>query len=263
MVRIDPLGIILANDLVDFSSSLKIVEVVEEHLDGLKLGIPSMLENGRDHIKEIKKRTKIPLIADFKVADIGFMHKGSWSGTNSKIITKAAELGFDYITFHPFPGMSSTKEAIYTAHKLGIQVLAIPYMTAEGAELFFSHPLDRNHISQILEYDIDRKILEESATISELILGICQQIGVDGFIGPANRPEVLHKYRKITKKPIFTTGIGRQGHGDSIKDQLSSVYSICGGSSAAIIGSAIYTSPDPLQVVLEIKRLRDEVINKL
>ena len=45
--------------------------------------------------------------------------------------------------------------------------------------------------------------------------------------------------------------------------QLSSVYSICGGSSAAIIGSAIYTSPDPLQVVLEIKRLRDEVINKL
>lgn len=261
MVEVRSLGIILANDLMEYRSVISLVEQINDQIDAIKLGLPAILERGGDLVEEIKSITGKPILADFKTADIGFKEDEIWSGTNSKIIEKTAEMGFDYLTFHPFPGLSSTRECIATAQRVGIRVLALPHMTAKGAELFFGHPLDQEYSSKVLgENGVDPDLAHRCETTSDLIVALCDSFGVDGYIGPANRPEILKRYRRFTNRPVFATGIGRQSDSSPIKDQLRNIYSICGAKSAAIVGSYIYKSSDPVGAAREITIMRDRVI---
>ena len=65
-------AIIYSSDLLNDLQTLKIINEIKEHVDGIKLGLPIMIQYGVDIIKKIKEMTNKPLIADFKVADIGF-----------------------------------------------------------------------------------------------------------------------------------------------------------------------------------------------
>ena len=263
MTKVRSLGIILANDLQNVSSALNLVKDIDAQLDGVKLGLHLIIEGGKEVVKKIRMVTDKPLIADFKTADIGFRRGESWSGTNSKIVEKTVELGFDYMTFHVFPGISSTIELISTAKRSGIKTLAIPYLTARGAKLFFGQRLDMRYASEVLEKSgLDRNLVDKCETISDLMLAICESLDVDGYIGPANQPEILSRYRHFTDKPIFCTGIGRQSRGESIKEQLQKLYSICGAECAAIVGSSIYGSQNPIEASTEIARLRDMVLDE-
>ena len=79
-------AIIYSSDLLNDLQTLKIINEIKEHVDGIKLGLPIMIQYGEDIIKKIKEMTNKPLIADFKVADIGFHRNNLWSGSNAKII---------------------------------------------------------------------------------------------------------------------------------------------------------------------------------
>ena len=233
-----------------------------------------MLMKGSSMVASVRDLFDGPLIADLKVADIGFRVKednGSWSGTNRQIIEIAVSAGIDYVICHAIVGTSSIEECIATAHSLGGRVLTLPYMTHRGAGLFFDHPLDLGHVSKWLDElgmnHLSERVIElagkkkvdpnwrsRSVTISDLTILLGEELGVDGYIGPANRVEVLRDYRRLTSKTVMATGVGRQG------GTLAEVYSTLGTSSAAIVGHAIYDRPDPVAACKEFLAERTQAI---
>lgn len=269
MAKIRNYGLILANDIVRPEEALRVSEVVAKYVDGIKIGIPTTLEPGLSLMKKIKERTKKAIIADFKVADIGFWNKekGSWEGTNAKIVERTADAGADYIICHTIVGTSSIQECVEVAHSKGAKIWTLPFMTHKGAELVFGHPLDKTFATRIfanMGINIVNERINECHTISDLILVLGDHLGVDGFIGPANNLGVLRRYREFTNRGIFGPGIGRQAVGNlTLKDQLRNFYQICGENSAVIIGSAIYQSTDPAKAANQFANWRDEIAKEL
>jgi orotidine-5'-phosphate decarboxylase len=262
-------GLIFANDLTKPEKALELSRLVAPYVDGIKIGIVTILDTGVSMIKKTRELTSKMIIADFKVADIGFWNKEkrSWEGTNAKIVEKAIEAGADYVICHSIVGVSSIQESIEVAHSKGGKVLTLPYMTHKGAELFFGHPIDINHITETLEkvaIKLPEEKLERCKTMSDVIIVLGDHLGVDGFIGPANNPEVIKRYREFTDKEIFGPGIGRQAIGNlTPKDQMKIFYNICRSRSAVIIGSAIYASSNPAEVAKEFSILRDQIVNEI
>jgi orotidine 5'-phosphate decarboxylase subfamily 1 len=262
-------GLIFANDIVNPEEALRVSNLVGPYVDAIKIGITTVLDRGVSMIEETKKRTGKPVVADFKIADIGFYNadKGKWEGTNAKIVEKLAEAGADYIICHSIVGTSSIQECVEVAHSKGSKVLTLPYMTHKGANLFFAHPLNIKHVSDVLNkagLKVDQNRLEACNTISDAILVLGDILNVDGYIGPANNQLIIKRYRELTLKDIFGPGIGRQSIENlSPKDQLASFYRTCGSRSAAIIGSAIYGVPDPAKSAKEFKEWRDEIVTQI
>jgi len=262
-------GLILANDLIKPDEARKVSKLVAPYVDGIKIGITTILDTGVAMIKETKKSTGKLVIADFKVADIGFWNKekGTWEGTNAKIVEKVADAEADYIICHSIIGTSSTQECVEVAHSRGAKILTLPYMTQKGADLFFGHPLNIDHIVKVLEnvgIKLTKTKFKACKTVMDALIVLSDHLGVDGFIGPANNFQVLKRYRELTAKEIFGPGIGRQVIGNlTPKDQLKNFYQISGEHSAAIIGSAIYATPDPVKVAKEFQEWRDETTEQL
>src|SRR3989344_9598334 len=134
-------GIIFGNDEPDRQRSLELSESLSRYVDALKLEIYDL-----SFIKEVRKRVEIPIIADYKLAQIAFLNKTTrkFGGTTSKYVMQLADAGADYVICHMFPGHLTLQEAIFTAHDIGIKILGLPRMTHEGADIAFDHPLDRN-----------------------------------------------------------------------------------------------------------------------
>jgi len=262
-------GLILANDLANSERALELSRLVAPYVDGIKIGVTTILDTGISLIKKVKELTGKTIIADFKVADIGFWNeeKKCWEGTNAKIVEKVIDAGVDYVICHSIVGISSIQESIEVAHSKGSKVLTLPYMTHKGAELFFGHPVDINHVTEVLNkvaIKLSEEKLKRCKTISDVIIILGDYLGVDGFIGPANNPEILKRYREFTDKEIFGPGIGRQMVSNlTPKDQMRIFYSICGPRSAVIIGSAIYASSDPSKVAKEFSIWRNKLVNKI
>ncbi|MBT4697043.1 hypothetical protein HOB76_02045, partial [Candidatus Woesearchaeota archaeon] len=179
---IDDYAIVLSNDIVDDPvRMLEVCVAAEPYVDAVKIGITSSMVPGVDIFERAKAAMNgKPVLADYKVADIGFRAKDeSWQGTNAKIVRALTAADASYITVHTFPGLSSIEEAIAVAHETGGRVLTLPYMTHKGADLFFGMPLDdaqHNHIEDVLEryLDIDSTNLRVDLctcdTITDVIL---------------------------------------------------------------------------------------------
>jgi len=267
-------GLVLAIDGRDRDEVLKLVKRVGPLVDGIKLGVPTLLSNSSTIVASVKEFFEGPVIADLKVADIGFSTgkgTGGWAGTNRQIVETAISAGIDYVICHTIMGVSSLEECVATARSLGGKVLSLPYMTHVGAGLFYDHPIDMGHVSKSLaDLGMSRlgdRIVElagtkmsqqdwrsRSVTVSDLALLIGEELGVDGHIGPANKVEVLRDYRKLTSRMVVATGVGRQG------GSLSEVYSTLGKSSGAIVGHTIYDSPDPVTACRDLLAERERVV---
>lgn len=261
-------GLILANDLTKPEEALKVSNLVAPYVDGIKIGITTILDAGVSMIRKTKNSTGKIVLADFKVADIGFWNerRSSWEGTNAKIVKRVIDAGADYVICHSIVGISSIQESIEVAHSMGGKVLTLPYMTHKGAEVFFGHPLDIEHVVKIFESvgieSVESKF-RTCKTIADAILVLGDHLGVDGFIGPANRPDILRRYRELTDKEIFGPGIGRQAEGKlTPEDQLKDFYQICGERSATIIGSAIYRTPEPAKSARQFMSWRNAIIKR-
>ena len=275
-----PYAIVLANDITEPDAMLKLTEQTKDYVDGVKIGITSSMQPGVDvykRAKEILKDKAIAahILADYKVADIGFKDKdGEWQGTNEKIVRTLSEAGTDYITCHTITGISSIEESIATAHKNGSKVLTLPYMTNRGANLFFGMPLgdeQRAHIkNEFKAYGLEpenNKALYNTVDIVDTITGLILILGnhfrVDGYIGPGNNPDILRKYRAFTQDDIWSPGFGRQDKkGRSLEQQIEEWAQVVGEKSAMIVGSAIYKAEDPGKAAKEIMEIRDKVTGR-
>ncbi len=258
-------AIVLAADLPTTGEVLSTVKQVGGIVDGIKVGVPTLLESGRGILQAIRDLIQDrPLLVDLKIADIGFGSGDGWDGTNAKIIKALAGSGATHVTVHGFPGPVSIAEAVDVARDADIEVLLLPLMSHPGAGLFFSRPLEP---AQLVEETSKVGLAREfpghtkSTDVTSGILLLGEALGVAGYIGPATRPDDLKRYRSMTKRPIWCPGFGRQDRlGRTMEVQLREWAEIVGPASAAIVGSAIFKAGDQAGAAKEIVEMRDRAV---
>uniref|UniRef100_A0A7C4EVV5 Orotidine 5'-phosphate decarboxylase n=1 Tax=Desulfomonile tiedjei TaxID=2358 RepID=A0A7C4EVV5_9BACT len=264
----NPYSIILAADLPDPDAVARLLEQVGPMVDGVKIGLATVLQAGLGFVKGIRDSAAgKPILLDLKIADIGHRGISGWEGTNAKIVRSLKDSGATHVTVHGFPGPVSLAEAAAAAHECGIQVLALPIMSHSGADLFFSQRLSRAELAakaQAAAIDISTASLAEAAAIRDGIIALGEAIGVDGYIGPATNPKALAEIRTMTSKPIWCPGFGRQDRlGRDLETQFRDWARAVGTQSAAIVGSLIFGAPDPLAQAERIRETRDRVVASL
>jgi len=194
--------------------SLSVLNETSEYIAGVKIGYSLVLKTGLEIIEKINKDTSIPIIADFKIADI--------PPISQQIATRAFEAGANAVISHGFTGKDSLEAIIQKAEGGGKGVFVVSNMSHPGGKKFIQ-PVK----SQILEM-----VKEANAT---------------GIIGPATRPEQVESLRSEAGEDllILTPGIGAQGGkpGDAIKH----------GADYEIVGRAIYTSDSPKKSAAQIR----------
>lgn len=196
--------LVLALDVADKRQALKIAKAAAPHLDAIKLGYPLILSCGLEIIEEFEG-FDLPLIADFKVADI--------PNTNRLIAERVFDAGFASIICHGFTGEDSVQACVDVASDYGGACFVVAEMSHPGATAFFH------------------------GGAAEKIATLAVECGADGIIAPATRPERTKALRKIVgNRKILSPGVGAQG-GDA-----AAVAKIADG---IIVGRAIYESEDP------------------
>jgi orotidine-5'-phosphate decarboxylase len=207
--------LILALDVTEKKQALKIAHACAPHLDAIKLGYPLILSCGLAVAEELDP-LDLPLIADFKVADI--------PNTNRLIAGQVFDAGFSSLICHGFTGKDSVQACVDVAGDYGGACFVVAEMSHPGAPLFFH------------------------GGAAEKIAGLAMECGADGIIAPATRPERVKVLRKIVgKRKILSPGIGAQG-GDA-----AAVAALADG---IIVGRAIYEAEDPAAAAEMFARVR-------
>jgi orotidine-5'-phosphate decarboxylase len=202
--------LILALDVVKRDVALRIARACAPHLNAIKIGYPLVLGAGLPVAHELAG-LGLPLIADFKVADI--------PNTSTLITTQVFEAGFSAVICQGFVGTDSVKACVQEAHRNGGECYVVAEMSHPGAKEFFL------------------------PGTPEQIAANAMLVKADGIIAPATRPERVKVLRGIVgKRKILSPGIGAQG-GDA--------YAIAGIVDGVIIGRAIYAAEDPARAAEE------------
>jgi orotidine-5'-phosphate decarboxylase len=207
--------LILALDVTGREDALRITEQCIPYLDALKLGYPLILAQGLSFARELAA-FGLPLIADFKVADI--------PSTNRMIASEVFSHGFSAIICHGFCGSDSVAACVDTAHEQGGSCYVVAEMSHPGAEEFFH------------------------GGTAEMIAAMARTLDADGIIAPATRPERVVVLRQIVgKKRIYSPGIGAQG---------GTFGPLAGIVDGIIVGRQIYTAPDPAAAAARFAHIR-------
>ncbi|NLD58021.1 MAG: orotidine-5'-phosphate decarboxylase [Methanomicrobiales archaeon] len=207
--------LILALDVTEKKQALKVAKACAPHIDAIKLGYPLILSCGLEFAAEFES-FDLPLIADFKVADI--------PNTNRLIAEQVFDAGFASIICHGFCGKDSITACVSVAEDYGGACFVVAEMSHPGATAFFH------------------------GGAAEKIASLAMECGADGIIAPATRPERTSALRKIVgSRKILSPGVGAQG-GDA-----GTIARIVDG---IIVGRAIYAADDPKTAAEEFAHIR-------
>ncbi len=177
---------------------------------GFKVGLAFVLDHGLGVVKELGAFGEV--VCDFKTADIPH--------TNGLIARRIFGAGAAGIIVHAFPGEDALRACVTAAGESGGQVYTVVAMTHEGAA---------NHLSPALEPLVRTGLAA----------------GVDGFVAPGNRPELLRRVRELVgTKVILSPGIGTPG-GDARS-------AVAAGADILIVGRTITKAPDPRAAAQEL-----------
>ncbi len=205
-------------DLTD--KYLEIAKSVADSVVAVKAGYPLVLKNGLEIISKIKEEVNIPVIADFKIADVPHIC--------NQIARCAFDAGADGAIAHGFVGKDSLEGVVKAASEGDGGVIVVPSMSHEGGKMFIQKFTDR-------------------------MIELAQEVGATGVIGPATRPKDVKSLRaKIGDEMLLLTpGIGAQGGrpGDAVKN----------GADYEIVGRAIYTADSPRKAADSIRIEINEV----
>ena len=207
--------LILALDVTEKKQALSIARSCAPHIDAIKLGYPLILSCGLSIAGELED-LDLPLIADFKVADI--------PNTNRLIAEQVFDAGFASIICHGFTGRDAVQACVEVAADYGGACFVVAEMSHPGATAFFH------------------------GGTAEKIAELAIECGADGIIAPATRPERVKALRRIVGiRKILSPGVGAQG-GDA-----TAVAKIVDG---IIVGRAIYGAEDPATAAESFARIR-------
>jgi orotidine-5'-phosphate decarboxylase len=207
--------LILALDVTVREKAIEIARACAPHIDAIKIGYPLALSCGLGIAHDLA-RERLPLIADFKVADI--------PNTSGLICNAAFDAGFSAVICHGFAGMDTVKACVAAAHARGGACYVVAEMSHPGGKEFFA------------------------GGVPEQIASDAILAGADGIIAPATRPDRVRVLRGIigTRK-ILSPGVGAQG-GDA--DAVAPLV------DGIIVGRSIYDAPDPAAAAKGYARVR-------
>jgi orotidine-5'-phosphate decarboxylase len=207
--------LILALDVLERETAIGIATACAPHIDRIKVGYPLVLACGLGIVADLAE-TGLPVIADFKVADI--------PNTNRLIAEQVFAAGASAIITHAFTGTDSVEACVEVAHRHGGEAYVVAEMSHPGATEFFH------------------------GGVAERLAAVAADAEADGIIAPATRPGRIRALREIIgKKKILSPGVGVQG-GDA-----GEVAALADG---IIVGRSIYTSEDPATAAREYARFR-------
>jgi orotidine-5'-phosphate decarboxylase len=196
--------LILALDVTERKKALAVVHACASHIDAVKIGYPLILSCGISLAKDLEEED-LPLIADFKVADI--------PNTNRLIAEQVFDAGFASIICHGFTGKDAVQACVDTSSDYGGACFVVAEMSHPGATEFFQ------------------------GGTAERIARLAMECGADGIIAPATRPDRITVLRQIVgSRKILSPGIGTQG-GDA--DLVARLV------DGIIVGRAIYEADTP------------------
>jgi orotidine-5'-phosphate decarboxylase len=194
---------------------LKLLDEASGYLAAVKIGYPVVLEAGLEIISKIKRASGLPIIADFKIADIPH--------TNQLIARCAYDAGSDAVIAHAFVGRDSLEAIIKVAEEKGDKgVIVVPNMSHPGASMFIG-------------------------SVSERMAKLAVDVGATGVIGPATKPGEITVLRSWVggELLILSPGVGAQEAqpGDAIKSD----------ADFEIVGRAICTAESPVKMARAIR----------
>lgn len=202
--------IILALDLPDEKSAFKIAEQCYDLIDCIKLNYPLVLKEGINIINKLKQTFKLPIFADFKVADVPV--------TNDRIIKTVADAGADAIMVHGIIGPDALESAVKAADE-NISLVVQTEFTHPGGIIY-------------------------TQKIADSLIELALQYNCAAIQCPGNRPNRIRKAKSLVgdQIKIVCCGVGAQG-GDyhSVLDA---------GGDFPIIGRAIYQSEKPREFII-------------
>jgi orotidine-5'-phosphate decarboxylase len=186
--------LILALDVVEEESALRISELVSGIVDAVKIGYPLTLACGIDIVTKISKHTNV--ICDFKVADI--------PNVNRLIVERAVEAGASGVIAQGFVGMDSIEACIKAAR--GKDVFVVVEMSHPGGAVFYQ-------------------------PLTEKFAQLAVKAQATGVIAPATRPERIEYIRGLVGDlKILSPGVGAQGGSAAQAIQAGADYVIVGRS---------------------------------
>lgn len=196
--------LILALDVLEREKAVAVAEAAGPYLDAIKIGYPLVLAEGLS-IAEDLAATGLPLIADFKVADI--------PNTNRLIAEQVFAAGCAGIIVQGFCGRDSLQAVVDVAHEEDGACYVVCEMSHPGALDFFC------------------------GGVPEELAAMTVACGADGIIAPATRPERVKELRAIIgSKKILSPGVGTQG---GKPEEIAPLI------DGMIVGRSIYTAEDP------------------
>lgn len=166
--------IILALDVTTRDDALRVVGLVREHVDAIKINWPLVLGAGPGMITELSKVRQV--ICDFKISDI--------PNTNRLIVEQAMARGASAVICHGFAGDDSVRACVDAAKG---QVFVLTEMSHPGGKQF-------------------------TAPVADRLAALAKAAGARGIVAPATRPDRISALRKIVGGlEIITPGVGAQG----------------------------------------------------
>jgi orotidine-5'-phosphate decarboxylase len=213
--------LILALDVEEPARALEIAAACAPYIQRIKVGYPLVLAAGLGVFRELAA-IGLPLIADFKVADI--------PSTNRRICEEVFGAGADGVICHGFTGADAVQACVEVAHGSGGRCYVVSEMSHPGAVTFFH------------------------GGVAERIAELAMAQGADGIIAPATRPNRVQALRRIVRdKTILSPGVGTQG-GDAAR-----VAALVDG---IIVGRSIYEDAAPARAAAGIAAIlhRDEPV---
>jgi len=207
--------LILALDVTDRKSARAIAYECAPYIDAIKLGYPLILSCGLSITQDLEAED-LPLIADFKVADI--------PNTNRLIAEQVFDAGFSSIICHGFTGKDAVQACVDASSDYGGACFVVAEMSHPGATEFFQ------------------------GGVAERIARLAMECGADGIIAPATRPDRVKALRHIIgNRKILSPGIGAQGGDADVVGRLV---------DGIIVGRAIYEADNPGNAAMGFARVR-------
>ena len=207
--------LILSLDVTDRRRAVAIAGSCAPFDDAIKVGYPLVLAAGLSIVGDLSG-VGLPLIADFKVADI--------PNTNRLICEAVFSAGFDAVIAHGFVGGDAARACVEVAHNHGGAAYIVAEMSHPGATEYFH------------------------GGVAEHLAALAVACRADGIIAPATRPDRIGRLREIVgERTIYSPGVGAQG-GD-----LDTVARLVDG---VIVGRSIYEAADPGAEAERFSRIR-------
>ncbi len=176
-------GLVVALDLPTGRRALHVARDLEGLADGFKVGLPLLMGESVSVLRDLRRRTRAPLIADLKVADI--------PETGAAMVERALRAGASAAIVQGFSGRDTVERCVAAARRFGGEVFVVAEM---------SHPGGATYL----------------APAAASIARMARAAGASGLVAPATRPARIRKLKAVSGLPVLAPGVGAQG-GDAAR----------------------------------------------